>query len=222
MKAFLPVVLFSLPLLAGAMEVQPGDTLATVRSTLGAPRGQVRIGERHLLYYDRGEVELQGDTVARVVLRSSDEQAVFAAERSATQQKGLAENARAVTAGLELKARKLSDSNFRATPLTYQVAFWESFAARYPGVSCRDQLTVARTQLAEQQEALYPQIEAEEVVPDQPEYVSSNSVPYAPQYGYSRNQFGFSPGHHSSGYSGVNDHHVRAQPSTGPGYRIRY
>jgi hypothetical protein len=236
MKAFLPVILFSMPLLAAAMEVQPGDTLATVRTALGAPRGQVSIGERHLLYYDRGEVELRGGAVARVALRSTDEQAVFAAERSATQQKVLEENAREVTEGLELKAHKLSDSDFRATPLAYQVVFWESFAARYPGVSCRDQLTAVRLRLAEEQEAMYPQSEPEEVVPEQSDYVFSSSPPYSSPFGYSRNQFGLSSGRRFSNTfqplqlrppgqfnhtSGDNNRHGSAQASLGAGGPIR-
>ncbi len=243
MKALLPVILFSLPLLTAAIEVQPGDNLAAVRSALGAPRGQVRIGERQLLYYDRGEVELQSGTVARVELRSPDEQAVFTAQRSATQQRVLEENARLAAEGVELKARKLSDSDFRAAPLSYQVAFWETFAARYPGVSCGEQLATARAQLAEQQAEQYPQYEPPEVTPVDSEYVSSDSGSYyyPPSYGgygYGRNHFGYAPIHRFSnplltfharpsgqlaqtfGHTGAS-HHAGIQVSSVSGNRIR-
>ena len=70
MKALSLVLLLSLPLVLTAAEVQRGDTLNEVRTVLGAPRGQVRAGDRLLLYYDRGEVQLQAGAVTRVALLS--------------------------------------------------------------------------------------------------------------------------------------------------------
>jgi len=192
MKALLTVILLSLPLAAySAADVQLGDSLKTVRSALGVPRGQVKIGGRHLLYYDRGEVELRSGTVARVELRSPDEQAVFAAQRAASDQRMSEENARLLAEGSELKARKLSDDDFRAAPLGYQVAFWESFAARYSGVSCSEQLTVARLRLAEQQqlEVPYAPSETPEAMPDEPAYVIPYGRSYLNRFGYGRNNF---------------------------------
>ena len=66
MKRFALTLIFALPLVAYAGEVRTGDSLGDVRAALGAPRGEANVGNRQLLYYDRGEVELQAGAVTRV------------------------------------------------------------------------------------------------------------------------------------------------------------
>jgi hypothetical protein len=156
MKAVPLALLLSLPLALNAAEVQRGETLDEVRNVLGAPQGQLRIGNRQLLYYDRGEVELQSGAVTRVALLSVEEHAEQTARRAAAAARIREEQeirqARQIADGDALKTRKLADPSFLATPLAYQVAFWEDFSRRYPDVPIAEQLTVARLRLAEQVE----------------------------------------------------------------------
>ena len=156
MKALPLVLLLSLPLCLAAAEVQLGDTFSDVRTALGAPRGQVRAGDRLLLYYERGEVQLQAGAVSRVALLSSADFAALQTRRAAEAVRLREENeirtARLGAEGEALKARKLADPSFQAAPVAYQVAFWEDFSRRYPGVSSSEQLAIARMRLNEQLE----------------------------------------------------------------------
>lgn len=152
MKIIPIACLMIVPFLAFAAEVKPGDSFASVKSTLGSPRGQLKLGERDLFYYDRGEVELRSGVVTRVMLRSEADQAALDARRSADAQRVREEQeirrARLMVEGDALKARKLSDPAFLAAPLSYQVAFWEDFSRRYSDVPSAEQLQTARARFA--------------------------------------------------------------------------
>lgn len=137
---------------AVADEVPAGSTLEEVRSTLGSPKGQVRMGDRQLVYYDRGEIELRHGRVVRTALRTPEEQAALAAREERLQADQEERQARLVAEGTALRDRKLTDAAFLASPVAYQVAFWESFARSYPGVPCVEPLTIARLKLNEQLE----------------------------------------------------------------------
>ena len=156
MKAVPLALLLILPLPLTAAELRPGDTLTNVRATLGAPRGQLLVAGRQLLYYERGEIELQAGAVTRVALLSVEDHAAREAKRAAAAVRIREEQeilrARLSTEGEALKARKLADASFLVAPLAYQVAFWEDFSRRYPDVTSGEQLTIARLRLAEQLE----------------------------------------------------------------------
>lgn len=137
------------PVVAG---VDPGATLEEVRTVFGAPSGQVRAGERHLLYYERGAVELVNGRVTRVDLRSPEEQAAQDAREARAQAERATRRAQRIEEGTALRDRRLADEAFRSAPVAYQVAFWEDFARRYPGVPCAEPLTIARLKLNEQLE----------------------------------------------------------------------
>ncbi len=137
---------------ASAAEIQPGDTLAEVRATLGAPRGRAVQDGRQVLYYQQGEVELQGDTVTRVALRTAEEQAALEAREEKSRAERTARREQLVAEGTALRDRKLADPDFKDAPFAYQVTFWEDLARRYPGVSVVEPLTIARMQLNEQLE----------------------------------------------------------------------
>ncbi len=157
MKPRLPILLLGLPLAVVAAEVRTGDSLEQVREALGAPRGQLSFGERQRLVYDRGEVELEYGVVTRVKLLSAEAHAGREAQRVAEaarlREEAEVRHARLAAEGEALKARKLSDSNFIAAPLEYQVAFWEDFARKHPDVPSAEELTLARLRLAEKLEA---------------------------------------------------------------------
>ena len=149
---FLALLVLAVPL--SAADPAEGATFAEVRSVLGLPKGLARAGERQLLYYDRGQIELTRGRVSRVVLRSPEAQAAHEAKVAAAEARLREETAqrheRLNREGEAVKAAKLADDRFAAAPLAYQVSFWEEFARKYPGVDCREPLTIARLQFAEQ------------------------------------------------------------------------
>ncbi|HEY4302646.1 MAG TPA: hypothetical protein VGM73_17375 [Candidatus Didemnitutus sp.] len=134
---------------AGA-EVKVGDSLSDVRQSLGASRGDLKIKQREILYFERGTVELQNGVVTRSELMSDSDFAAFTAKKQAADARAAAERDRVIAEGEAVKARKLVDGTFSATPFSYQVAYWQNFAVHYPGVSVADELALARSRLADQ------------------------------------------------------------------------
>jgi hypothetical protein len=148
-------VLLALTLCAApfaAAVVDAGATLDEVRATLGAPNGQMQLGERQLLYYERGSVELMNGRVTRVALLSAEEHQAQLAREERLQAERATRRAQLIEEGTALRDRKLADDSFRSAPVAYQVSFWEDFARRYPGVSVTEPLTIARLKLNEQWE----------------------------------------------------------------------
>jgi hypothetical protein len=139
------------PFAVGAVVV-PGASLAEVHATLGSPKGQMHVNDRQVLYYERGAVELQAGRVTQVALRSPEEQALLVAKEARMRAEREEQRARTLAEGAALRDRKLADAAFLATPLAYQVSYWENFQRRYPGVPCAEPLTVARVRLNEQLE----------------------------------------------------------------------
>ncbi len=161
MKTLNVALLFVLPLTVFAGEVKLGDSLESVRSTLGTPRGQSHLSGRDVLYFDRGEIELSAGLVTRVALRSEKDQAVFenkqVANADRVRQEQETKHAQAITEGTAVKARMLADPAFQATPLSYQVAFWKNFSRKYSTVSCAEELSIAQARLNEQIEVAQKQ-----------------------------------------------------------------
>lgn len=154
------LALMSVGLLSAA-EVERGDSIHEVRQTLGQPRGQVHVGERHLLYYERGEVELRDGRVTRVAMLSPEEYTARVARDLRQSEQREARRQDLLERGEALRDRKLADPLFAKAPLAYQVAFWEDFARRYPGVSVSEPLAIARLNLQEKLEAQRKQEEAD-------------------------------------------------------------
>jgi hypothetical protein len=211
MKGFLQAVLLALPLALVAGEVKLGDNSEGVRSALGTPRGRTQVGAREIFYYDRGEVELNSGTVTRVALRSVDEQLALDAKRDADAQRFHEEQemhfARMTADGEALKARKLHDPVFQATPAAYQVAFWQNFSRQYAGVPCEEQLGAAQTRLAESQAQTQRLADLEARVADaEAQLASPHSYDYSDgyyPYGYGYGAYGYG----SSGYYSGRNHH---------------
>ena len=153
MKAASFAFLFVLPITLLAGEVNRGDSIETVRSALGAPKGELHLNGRDLLYYDQGEVELSSGLVTRAGLRSEKDQVTFEARRSAQADRARQHREILIAEGDALKARMLADPAFQAAPLSYQVAFWRNFSRKYSMVSCSEQLGIAQARLAEQTQA---------------------------------------------------------------------
>jgi PAS domain-containing protein len=144
-----------LPLIAAA-DVPLGATLEQVRTTLGPARGQAEAADRLLLYYERGEVELQDGVVIRVALMPRAEFDAGAAQRAAEAQRlrDAQEIRRAElrAEGEALKTRQLADPIFRGASPERQVAFWEDFSRRYPDVPASEELLLSRLQLGEERD----------------------------------------------------------------------
>ncbi|MDQ5977190.1 MAG: hypothetical protein QG602_162 [Verrucomicrobiota bacterium] len=135
-----------------AAEIAPGATLDEVRATLGKPNGQMKLGARQVLYYEHGSVELSEGRVNRLDWRSPEEQAALAAREERLQAEMAALRSQSLAEGTALRDRKLADAGFLSSPVAYQVAFWEDFSRRYPGVPCAEPLMIARLKFSEQLE----------------------------------------------------------------------
>jgi len=135
-----------------AGDIKPGATMADVRSSMGVPRGEARVGDREIYYYDRGEVEGKSGVVTRALLRSEEEQSALEEKRSREADRLREEReirqARLNQEGESLKAQKLADVSFLTSPLSRQAAFWQDFSRRYPGVTITEQLMDVRGRLA--------------------------------------------------------------------------
>lgn len=149
---FLLTLTLAVAPLAAASTVTPGGSLTDVRVELGRPTGRMQLGERQLLYYPHGLVELVDDRVTRVDLRTPEEQASLEQREARRRAERDERRMAAVAEGTALRDRKLADATFAAAPAAYQAAFWEDFARRYPEVSCVEPLTIARLKLGEELE----------------------------------------------------------------------
>ena len=171
---------------AMAAEVQTGDSLADVRNALGAPRGEAKVDGRQVLYYERGVVELVGNTVTRVALRSPEEQLALNASEERNRGERVARQNQLLVEGTALRDRKLADAHFNDSPLVYQVSYWENFSRSYPGVPVSEPLAVARLRLNEQLNAQRAQDEQATRIADLEERLAqAESGDYYPFYGAS-------------------------------------
>jgi hypothetical protein len=127
-----------------AAEIQPGISLEQALATLGSPRGRLQVGDRSLVYFERGEIEVQDGRVTRVDLKTPEEHASLRAREEEQRSMRAARHEQLVAAGIAERDRKLADENFRSAPVAYQVAYWQDFASRYPDVSVVEPLTIAR------------------------------------------------------------------------------
>jgi hypothetical protein len=197
-QVLLAVVLSAAPF--GIADVSVGDSLAQVQAALGRPTGQMRVGDRQRLYFERGSVELVGSRVTQVSLRTPAEQAAMDAREERLRAEHETRRAGLVAEGTALRDRKLADATFSASPVAYQVAFWEDFARRYPGVPCVEPLTIARLKLGEQLEEKARKAEDARRIADLEERLAAAEQPREyyrirsyPRYGYRQQEFALWP-----------------------------
>ncbi|HWZ95554.1 MAG TPA: hypothetical protein VNW30_10195 [Opitutaceae bacterium] len=155
MKTLVFLLLLATPLLAHAADLHPGDSLADVQAALGAPIGQAQLGNKLILDYERGQVQLVDGKVIDFNFLSPKAFAAQQAQQKADEAKAVQLKAQHIAEEQALKAQKLADPNFTSAPPAYQVSFWQDFRRRYPEVSCDDEykLALARQQEAEQKVA---------------------------------------------------------------------
>src|SRR5581483_820688 len=136
---------------AQTAEIRPGDSLADVEAALGAPKYKEKLGNKLLLSYDRGKVELVDGRVTNVNLLSSEDFAVQQAQQAADAAQAAQRRAQRIAEGGALKAKKLADPAFTSAPPNYQVAFWQDFRRQYPEASCDHEYKLALARQQEQQ-----------------------------------------------------------------------
>lgn len=198
--AFLALLSASVVPLVASTAVQRGDSVADVRAALGAPRGELSKGDKQVLYYERGEVEFHQGSAVRVALRTPEEQAEQETRAARIREEREFRRQELAIEGVALRDRTLANEEFRATPLSYQVGFWENFSRSYPGVSVSEPLTLARVRLREEvsrqrreeeQAARVAELEARvaELTAPQEYYPLYTSSPYYSSYGYCRDPY---------------------------------
>lgn len=125
--------------------VQPGDTRETVIAELGHPTGSAAVGDRTILFFDRGEVQLAANRVVAVNLVSADEIAARDAAATAARQRSEATTRarleRLEAEGRAIHAAKKVDPAFAALPAEEQLRYWRAFAARYPMIAVTAEIT---------------------------------------------------------------------------------
>lgn len=186
-------VLLILPALLGAVEVAPGNKIGDVYATYGKPRGKADLGDRQLLYYERGEVELRSGVVTRVSFLSDEDYAAREAREAAAEER--AQNL--IAEGESVKQERLADPTFQKLSPATQLAFWQDFARRYPGVSCGDQITVARALVREQAEHDRRLAEQEQLIADmEARRLNQERYDFYPVgYGYGGYDYGYGRGY---------------------------
>ena len=159
------LLIWLLPVSLVAADVQTGDSWAAVEAALGAPNGQVSVGDRAILYFDRGQVELRDGRVSRIALISASEFEAQEARRTAAatrlREEAEIKRARSTAEGEALKEKKLADLAFRASPVALQVAFWEDFVRRYPEVPSSEELAAVRVRFSAEMEDRRARLEQE-------------------------------------------------------------
>jgi len=183
-----------------AAEVQTGDSLADVHTALGTPRGQVKVDGRQVLYFERGEVELQDNAVTRVALRSPQEQMELDARAERHRSERETRLNQLLAEGTAVRDRKLADENFKNAPLVYQVSYWENFSRAYPGVSVIEPLTIARLRLNEQLDAKRAKEEEAALIAQREEQLAQLDGEYYPFY----SSYGYGRGYYHGGYNPPN------------------
>lgn len=118
-------------LCAEMFDVKVGDDVKKVYEVLGEPDSYMLAGNKAVVTYERGKIELVSNKVTRVDFTS----VAKAAELKLKIEKANEErHDYLLQAGTALKQRKLEDARFLSLPLSDQLDFWRSFRRRYPMV----------------------------------------------------------------------------------------
>ena len=114
---------------AEMFDVKIGDDIGTVHEVLGEPDSYILVGNKAVVSYERGKIELISNKVSKVDF-------VSAAKAKELKLKTKKDNEKhhdyLVKEGTALKQRKLEDTTFLSQPIREQLDFWRSFRARYP------------------------------------------------------------------------------------------
>ncbi len=130
-----------------ATEIKEGDDIATVKEVLGKPTGSIKSENFHLLYYDRGKVEIRHDKVTMIDLMSEEELATKKKTDKENVRLAAEKRAQNTFEGEKLKQEKLSNHDFVTSSYSNQVRFWRAFKKKHPYVSISKEYEIALTGL---------------------------------------------------------------------------
>ena len=137
------MMLSAMPMFAADPKV--GDPRASVVDELGRPKGSFASGNNELLTYERGKINLVDGKVTFVKLKTEAEAAQDRAAAEAAA-KVEAERQKAIhDEGLLARSNALADPEFAKKSPADKLAFWQSFAKKYPSVQIRRELADAGT-----------------------------------------------------------------------------
>jgi len=137
-KAWLWVSLLVAPAVAHAVALD--QSREEVIAELGAPSGELTLGDQTTLVYPQGEVKLsRGKVIAHALM----EEATLA-ERQAARDLRLA---RREAEGRELLNGLHAEEAFQQRPPAEKLRFWQQFAARYPMISVQAKITAAQAEM---------------------------------------------------------------------------
>jgi hypothetical protein len=130
--------------------IRRGEPVEAVYEKLGTPRGTVDLGDKKVLYYHLGSIEIISGVVTAFALMTEEEYAArleASVQREAQRQQRLkAERANRLANGVDRKRRVLNDPDFVVASGSRKLSFWRQFSATYPEVDIRHELQEAVTQ----------------------------------------------------------------------------
>ena len=133
---------------ASAYAVQVGDSRDAVIRELGKPDGEIVARDSVILVYPRGEIRLRDDKVSGVKLLTEQQLAARreaeARERAQFETDRASRRTRLESEGRALYEAKKNDPAFATLPVRDQLAFWRSFAGRYPMIPIGDDVAELR------------------------------------------------------------------------------
>ena len=155
MRLILPMLVamfLSLPALLQAQtddRVRAGDSMQTVIDILGRPQGVIEMGEKQVLFFDRGEIVLKGGSVVKVDILTAEahQQDRVEKERARQESERMAEVRRQqrIERGEIQKRKKLSDPLFLSAAAGDRLRYWSKFRRNYPEVDISAELNEAQS-----------------------------------------------------------------------------
>ena len=148
----LVAMFLSLPALLQAQtgdRVRAGDSMQTVIDILGRPQGVIEMGEKQVLFFDRGEIVLRGGTVVKVDILTAEahQQDRVEKERARQESERMAEIRRQqrIERGEIQKRKKLSDPLFLSAAAGDRLRYWSKFQRNYPEVDISAEFNEAQS-----------------------------------------------------------------------------
>lgn len=152
---WLPLGIVTVGLTTFAGAVQLGDSREAVLEEMGQPTGEIGAGNVMVLFFERGEIHLRDSQVSAIELVSAEEfaarQSALAEEMARLDAARAERNARLEAEGYAEREARKNDPAFVQLNASKQLAYWRTFAARYPMVPIADELTVLRERFTEEQ-----------------------------------------------------------------------
>ncbi len=123
---------------AEMFDVKVGDDVKSVYKVMGEPESYIMVGNKAVVSYERGKIELISNKVSKVSLVSTEQVAMLREQESEQRAKAIEAKAKKhdymAKEGNALKQKKLEDVEFLSSPIAEQFEYWKKFRRRYPMV----------------------------------------------------------------------------------------